>query len=361
VAFFIEDSYEDVYFSLFDAGTDAFREFRTGTPIYLDEAQWAADGCFVFAHGQLLDLHGQPIWSLPAEVTTALAEQPALLNVARLSPDRAWLAYPVYSGALTVEGAEFVDVEAIQLSPPYDRTRLSARGGVDPRSVVWSQDGRWLYFSDADDAGVIQLYRATPDGSAVEQITDHQTPVGDVNAIAPSPDGRYLAYGVRNLQAPTQPYFYNPADEGWIGVVDLEGRTGQLIELPKFGAVEDSRGLTWSADSTRFVAIGDSLPLTGGEAEAGRQIHWVTASGDLERSFYQADGPSGQVGWVVPLGDIDALMFSGSDGIYRYESGDIRPLDESEAPPLGMEIGRRPVGVMPAPLSFPGENHCQDL
>ncbi|HRO23794.1 MAG TPA: hypothetical protein PLR07_05815, partial [Promineifilum sp.] len=40
VGFYIEDTYEDLYLSIYDAGTGAFRVIQSATPIYIDEAQW---------------------------------------------------------------------------------------------------------------------------------------------------------------------------------------------------------------------------------------------------------------------------------------------------------------------------------
>ena len=130
------------------------------------------------------------------------------------------------------------------------------------------------------------------------------------------------------------------------------------MALSRLAGVEFGQGLVWSGDGTRLLAVGDSLPLAAGDPLAGRQVHWLTADGAIERSFYQADAPAGQLGWVSPLGDIDSLIFSSGAGIYRYDDGQVRLLEGEERPPIG-DVGRRPVGMLPAWLGFAGEGACQ--
>lgn len=358
VGFYVEDSYEDVYLSIYDASTGGLRVLHGGVPIYLGEAQWFDNGCHLFVQGQLTDLHGDPHWEVPAEAE----EQIEHLNTARLSPDRRWIADLLGSGLVTGQGAAAADIQVVSLLPPYAAARLSARGGAEPRALAWSADTLWLYFTDFDENGVLQVYRGAPDGGAIEQLTRHAGPVGAMNALAPSPDGRYLAYSVQNLLQAVHPYTHRLEDEGWVGILDLAAGTTAEVRPAKFGSAEPGRGLIWDASSERLLIIGDSLPVPTDDPAAGRQVHWVTATGQVAHSLATAEGPEGpesHLGWIVPLGNIDTLLVSVRDDFYVYiPDGGFRRLEAGDAPPVGMAFGRRAVGILPAPFGFPGEAAC---
>lgn len=355
VGFYIEDTYEDLYLSIYDAGTGTFRVIQSATPIYIDEAQWFDGGCRLFVHGQVTDLHGAVEWSLPPEVAARIN----YVNIARLSPGRGYVAH-----AAAGERGDAADIEIIALSPPYDAVRLTSGDGV--RAFVWSADGTQLYHTGYDESGVLQVYRASADGATREQLTAHGADSGGVGAITGlslSPDERYLAYSVQNLLSPSHPYTYQPADEGWVGIIDLVAGTSAAVRPTKFGSAEAGRGLVWDAAGENLLIIGDSLPIAADDPDAGRRLLWVTPDGEVTRALATADGPEGaggHMGWVAPLGDINTLLVSVLNDFYLYEDGAFRRLDAAEAPPLGLELGRRPFAVLPAPIGFPGEAACGD-
>lgn len=356
IGFYIEGSsqgMEEVFFSIFDAGTRAFRAFQNAR-VDSNEAQWFGDGCFVYSDGQLFDLTGATVWFVPPEAGGEALD----LHNSRLSPGRDWLAVVSYPGEATATRPQAVDVDAVQMVAPFARTRLTERGGGSAGALLWSPDGAWLYTSDYDAGGILQVYRRHPDGSGGEQLTAHDAPIGQINALALSPDGARLAYGVRNLLTASRPYTYSESDEGWVGIVDLATGAARQARLPGLGAVESGRGLVWDAGGERLLVIGDSLPVAADDPLAGRQVHWITADGQVERSFRQADTPNRQMGWITPLGDIDTLLFSSSNDVYRYENGAARQARPEETPPVGLELGRRTVGVLPATVAFAGEAAC---
>lgn len=356
VGFYIEDTYEDLYLSIYDAGTGAFRVIQSATPIYIDEAQWFDGGCRLFVHGQVTDLHGAVEWSLPPEVAARISH----VNIARLSPGRGTIAH-----AVAGERGDAADIEIITLSPPYDAVRLAT--GDEVRAFVWSADETRLYHTGYDESGVLQVYRASVDGATREQLTAHGADSGGVNAITGlslSPDERYLAYSVQNLLSPSHPYTYQPADEGWVGIIDLAAGTSAAVRPTKFGSAEAGRGLVWDAAGENLLIVGDSLPIAAEDPDAGRRLLWVTPDGEVTRALATADGPEGaggHMGWVAPLGDINTLLVSVLNDTYLYEDGAFRQLDATEAPPLGLELGRRPFAVFPAPIGFPGEAACGGL
>lgn len=357
VGLFIEDLYEDVYLSIFDAETGGFRVLDGGVSVYLGEAQWFDGGCRLFIHGQLTDLHGVPQWSIPEQVAAQIDSH----EISRLSPGRNWLVHVVPQGIATGQGAAAADVEVISLVEPYTTVRLTERGGGDTRALAWSEDEAWVYYTDRDENGILQVYRAAPDGTAREQLTRHQDSPGLVSSLAPSPGGRYLAYGVRNLLGSVHPYTYQPADEGWVGVIELA--TGESIEVrpEKLLSAVPETGIVWDESGENFVIIGDSLPVGDDDPLAGRQVHWVTAAGDVIRFVYSADGPGGHIGWIVPLGGIDRLLVNVQDELYILQDGQFSPLAAGKSPRVGAAIGRRVIGVVPAPIGFPGEERCDPL
>ena len=356
IAFTVEDSYEDTSLGLFDTATGVYRDLPSTLGITPGTVSWFGGGCGLYVDGRLFDLRGNVVWTPDAAAEVGGAQD------TQLSPDRAWLAHVVESGAAAGGGPARRDVEVVRLSPPFERFLLTGNGGGHPAALLWADatwaDATWLLYTDFDAAGIRQVYRADPAGGGREQLTAHTEPVGQINALALSPDGRRLAYGVRNVSAPPQPYTYNEADEGWVGIVDLDGEARQ-VRLPKLAGVELGRGLVWDAAGARLLVVGDSLPVADDDPRHGRQVHWLAADGTVDHSFYQADAPSGQIGWVSPLGDIDTLLFSSAADTYRYEAGALRRLEGAERPPLGMEVGRRPVGVLPAVVGFGGEAGCE--
>jgi len=351
IAFTVEDSYEDTSLGLFDTATGAYRDLPGTLGIAPGTVSWFGGGCGLYVDGRLFDLRGNLVWT-PDEAAGVGGAQGT-----QLSPDRAWLAHVVESGAAADGGPARRDVEIVRLSPPFERFLLTGNGGGHPAALLWA-DATWLLYTDFDAAGIRQLYRADPAGGGREQLTAHTEPLGQINALALSPDGRRLAYGVRNVVVPQQPYTYDQADEGWVGIVELGSGEAQQVRLPKLAGVELGRGLVWDVAGERLLVVGDSLPVGDDDSLHGRQVHWLAAGGAVERSFYQADAPSGQMGWVSPLDDIDTLLFSSGADTYRYEAGTLRRLEGAERPPLGMEIGRRPVGVLPAAMGFEGEAGC---
>lgn len=357
VGFYIEDSYEDVYLSIFDAGTGAFRVIQSAIPIYIGEAQWFDNGCRLFVHGQLIDLNGVPEWSVPPEVAGRIEQ----INAAGLSPGRRYIAHVVSSGESSSSGSAAADVEVIVLSPPFDAVRLTS-GSDAPRALAWSADEAWIYFTEYDASGILQVFRATPDGSMTEQLTSHTEPIAVINALSPSPDGRHVAYSVQNLLQAGRPYTYQPADEGWVGIIDLVTGTSAAVRPEKFATAQGGQGLVWDSGGKNLLIIGDTLPVDEADPLAGRRVIWVTEKGEVTRSIGTADSPGGaddHIGWVAPLGDIDTLLVSVLNRYYRYDKEGFQELEGTLAPPFGIASGHRPITILPAPIGFPGEEGCK--
>jgi hypothetical protein len=292
-------------------------------------ARWLGDGCELYVGGTIYDVQGAAVWEAPQAVRQAQGG----LYVERLSPGKRWLAAPVFSGAQTYDSTEFVDVEAVSLTPPYATYRLSQRGGAEAGAFVWSPDEQWVYFSDYDANGILQIMRATPDGQIQEQLTQHEWVLGQVNSLAISPDGQRLAYGVRQALPAGYPYEYAEADEGWIGIIDVDGDSVTRIRLPKFDGVFDGRGLWWNAAGNELLIVGHNLPIPNPDPVAGTQIHWVRINegGIPYRSAYDAEAPEGPMGWVMPVSaDLNTLFLNTRKGSYLLEDGEFSPHPAAE-------------------------------
>ncbi len=318
--------------------------------------QWMDDGCTLYLNGKVYDLDGNLVWQVPSPIVTRLGG----LYSARLSPQRNWLAYPVFSGPETYDSNEFVDVETISLTPPYSSYRLSQRGGAEVGAFVWSPDEMWVYFSDYDANGVLQIFRATPDGQIQEQMTAHTGTLGRVDSMSLSADGRHLAYSVVNLLATSLPYHYEAADEGWVGIVDVETRSNTTIRLPRFGNVYRSDSLWWSVTGDELLVYGVSLPIEPGDALYGKQLHWIRGdgSGGPFRSLYQSQMPGNSIIWAMPLSNLDKLFLRTDKGYYLLQGETISPIEIAELLD-GLEVDDRIIDFIPGPVVFQDETACE--
>lgn len=70
-------------------------------------------------------------------------------------------------------------------------------GGSLPAKVLWSPDGRWLYYRALID-GVIAVWRAAADGSGAQAVTHD---AADVQEFSLDADGRVLRYRVGATRA----------------------------------------------------------------------------------------------------------------------------------------------------------------
>jgi len=175
-----------------------------------------------------------------------------------------------------------------------------------------------------------------------------------VNSIALSPDDRYVAYGVANFSSTGSPYVYDERDEGWVGIVDLQGGAATQVRLPKFGWVRD---VWWSPASDELFVIGDSLPIAPGDPLEGRQLHRLRlGDGALLHSVYESDIPGG-ISWAMPMGDRGGFLIDGRNGYYLLEGSALTPYEGGELLDTPDFKGRL-VDRHPAPFQFAGEVAC---
>ena len=338
--------------AIFDLGTASIRPLAIQQE-RLFALQWLDDGCELYLNGNVYDLNGNLIWQVPSPVRDELGS----LYTDQLSPEKNWLAYSVFSGAQTYDSTEFVDVAVISLSPPFASYRLTQHGGAEVEAFVWSADEKWLYYSDYDANGTLQVFRSTPDGQTQEQLTAHEGLLSQVDTMALSADGRHLAYGVTNLLFASMPYDYWESDEGWIGIIDLDSRAAMTVRLPKFGG---AYALWWSADGDRLLVFGDSLP-TGAGAPSGAQLHWIQV-GQSEvpwRSIYQSQTPGNSISWVLPASDLETVFLQTPIGTFLLQEGEFTPFEGAALLEEAQSYGRI-IDFIAGPTTFRGEAACQE-
>jgi len=342
--------------SIFDLGTGSLHPLGIQGE-RLTALQWFGDGCELYLNGDVYDLRGDIVWQVPSSVKAKIGN----LNTARLSPEKGWLTYPVFSGSQTLDGSEFVDVEVISTASPFPSYRLTQHGGAEYESIVWSRDEKWVCYSDYDGNGVLQIFRATPDGQSREQLTNHEGGLGRVNSMALSPDGTQLAYGIVNLLATPSPYSYVETDEGWVGIIDLDTLSVTEVRLSKFGSAFSEGGLWWNQGSDELLVFGTSLPVSPTDPLRGKQLHWIRIDEDGVpfRSIYEAAILGNSIAWMMPLSDLESLFLRTQEGLFLFQEGAFSPYD---APELlnSAEANGRIIDFIPGWIEFPGKISCRD-
>jgi hypothetical protein len=335
---------------LFDIGTKTFRHIRNDLVNHQFEPQWFGNGCHLFIRGRLLDLHGNIVWQMPGLIERGW--QDGGMGGTRLSPDREWLAYQVGSGYVGYSESEFEDVETIKLDTLDPPIRLTQHG-VAYAPPAWSPDSQWLAFSDLDENGVVQIYRATPDGRTVQPLTNHSELLGVVGALAWSPDGRYLAYLVNPVVAGA----LVGGEEAWVGLISLADMQAEHIRIEDF---RDGLWLWWSSDSSRFAIVGEGY-FSAAHTTTEDQIHWIDATtSTITHSFYAREGPAEvfdrSFSLGLPAGNIDTFLIAGRDGFYLVHAQDnsLEFLGNFETDGLYWNVAS-------SPFDFPGEAQCQPL
>lgn len=340
------------YLLLYDVGTNSYREIRNELVYYPFSIQWLGNGCRLYVGTGILNLHGGVLWEQPELKWDYLLKDEAWgVGSTWLSQDNQWLAYQMWSGSQTYDSAESVDIGVVRLDEPLVPYFLTEFGGAS--QVAWSPDEEWLAFSDYDSNGILQVFRATPDGRIIQQLTRHVEPLAQIGYLTWSPNGDQIAYSVTNLLHTSLPYKYREKDEGWVGLISVTNLNTIQVSPAEFGSVVGTR-IWWNADGSRVAFAGRGLPISD-EPLSGNQIHWVEASnGVIVDSFYEADAPFGSLGMPVAVGSIDRILFTSGDGFYLLNAK-----DKSIEYLIGFETERGLIReAISGPFIFPGEVNC---
>jgi hypothetical protein len=180
------------------------------------------------------------------------------------------------------------------------RTILEPPSGVHQHYPTWSVDGEWIYFNRGTEWGLeLDLWRARPDGSDAEQLTN-----GLIDVEYPTPlDERTVLVIARDGNG-TGP---------WLWAVDVETREARRAAI----GLEHYSSIAASADRRRLVATVDdpraalwTVPILDRPATE-RDASRFTATEGLRALAPRYSGPS--LFFLSPTGS--------GDGLYRLLDG----------------------------------------
>lgn len=346
VGFVIEDLTGSWFLLVFDVGTSRFRTLKSDVASSATTIKWLRRGCEIDIGGSVIDLQGNLVWQLPEiQWDDLLPEDAWGIGETWLSPEKEWLAYSVLAGDQTFFDAEFVDIGTYRLDGSRASVLLSQRGGA--KKAAWSPDGQWLAFSDYDDQGVLQVYRAAPDGTLIQQLTSHNEPLSSIGYLVWSPSSQRVAYAVKATD-------HDEGDTGWVGIISTADMSAVSIAPDDFSGVRGT-ALFWSADGTRIMFAGRSPEH---DSPTAMRIYWADVdTGGVLDSFPAADTPAGAIELVFAAGSIDRVLFSGGGGLYMLNIANRSCMLLNE---LGLDDSQLVREAAGAPLEFPGEANCRE-
>ncbi|MCC4609775.1 Atxe2 family lasso peptide isopeptidase [Xanthomonas campestris] len=173
-------------------------------------------------------------------------------------------------------------------------------GGSLPGKVLWSPDGRWLYYRALID-GVIAVWRAAADGSGAEPVTHD---AADVQEFALAADGRVLRYRIgatreQVLSAEQDEYAQGiridetvPLGQGLFRSGNVDGR----LATQRFGSVWFDRAGLSAGVPARWIALDLTTGTTQVLADAqrpGAEADVSTLRGLVGDAWKSARAPQG--------------------------------------------------------------------
>lgn len=200
-----------------------------------------------------------------------------------------------------------------------------------------------MAYTDYDDEDRLQVYRATPDGTTIEQLTHHTESVEHVPYLGWSPDDQKIAYSVIGKEDDKE------SSTGWVGIIDFSGMDAIRVAPDDFSGVNLDQ-LYWSQDSSRIMFLGESGVQPG-------QLYWVEAArGRITASVSPDESPVDSFDNVYLAGSIDKVIIQNYVDYYLFDrnTGQFELLASYE--PEGFFLIREARG---APVTFSGERGCQ--
>ena len=277
-----------------DVTTGEDRTVHESSTLLFEAPNWSPDGRWLVVNGDGL------LFRLPAEggelEAVPLGDVPPINNDHVLSPDGSTVyvsaddghlyAVPLATGepvrvsndrgpgfhhylhGISPDGATLAYIGLVDRgdgTSVADVWTVPAAGGADVQltddafpddGAEFSPDGRWIYFNSergSQAAGHAQLFRMTPEGADLEQLT-HDERVNWFPHV--SPDGERIAY----ISFPTGTLGH-PADlDVIIRLLEWDGRVRDLVHL--FGGQGTLNVASWAPDSRRLAYV--AYPVTGG-------------------------------------------------------------------------------------------------
>ena len=190
-----------------------------------------------------------------------------LASDVRLSPDAERVAFVVAEPA---ESPRAMRRSGIWTVPTRGgaRPRLLVSGG-DDKSPRWSPDGKTLAFLSArgEASGTTtQIYRIESNGESLGAPERLSSADGDVDEFAWSPDGRFLAFTVREPGVEEDPAVAGRSLRYTrLGIVNVAERTNSLLTGLDF----DVQELAWSADGNEIAVVVAPTPSREDQLKLG--------------------------------------------------------------------------------------------
>ena len=154
----------------------------------------------------------------PDGESTRLTDDGYVYSGATFSPDGRWISY------VRSYGTDFIIDRKldhggprdlyVQPSAGGDPVNLTADWDLDAGSPMWSPDARWMYFT-AGIGGATHLFRVSPEGGAVEQVTTGERRI----------QGLDIDRGFQRMTY-TVGEFHRPAE---VWTADIDGRNERRI------------------------------------------------------------------------------------------------------------------------------------
>jgi len=211
-------------------------------------------------------------------------------------------AYGFYIQSELVSGTEFP-------------TPIVSNYDANVNSVAWSPNGRYLAIGGALNmsSANAELVVATFDGSTIRDVADfeHDDPI---NFVSWSPKGNYIAFGSNN-----------PSRQE-VEVLVFNGAT--LSTFASFGHTDDVYAVEWSPDGNYLVFVSENP--AGQEIEVLRFDPSLDASDRLQSVVEVSyDGNVNTVSWSP---DGQYLAVGGEDAseeiiVFRFDGGNLIPID----------------------------------
>lgn len=212
-------------------------------------------------------------------------------------------AFPLMTASMSISAQPSTDdsahsIATLRLGPSnYGRVQLGLfianKDGSQERALLeevnndyspnWSDDNNWIVFT-SERTGGAELFRMHPDGSALEQLTDH--PAYDDQASF-SPDGEKLVFVTSRYDGTTD-----------LAMLDLA--SGEITQLTS-GEGGHFRP-AWSPDG-EWIAFssdrGNGLPFSYGRWEANHEVdlYLVRPDGTELRQLTESKGFCGSPDW----------------------------------------------------------------
>ena len=137
---------------------------------------------------------------------TRLTDDGYVYSGVGFSPDGRWISY------VRSFGTDMITQQDLRHGGPRDLYVRPSNGGepvnltedwdLDAGSPMWSPDGRYMYFTTGI-GGARHLFRVSPDGGEVEQVTTGERRIGDLDI---DPSFRRMTYTVGEFERPSEVY-----------------------------------------------------------------------------------------------------------------------------------------------------------